>query len=74
MLATLARWASPELRASIFHFTVFGSGAVASVYLAIWLSHNGISPDEIGYISAVPVLGLLVLNLFIGRLADSLRF
>ena len=71
MSAALARWASPELRASVFHFTVFGSGAVASVYLGIWLSQKGIHPDQIGLISALPVFGLLVLNLFIGRLADK---
>jgi MFS transporter, PPP family, 3-phenylpropionic acid transporter len=70
MSAALARWASPELRASIFHFTVFGSGAVASVYLGIWLSQKGIHPDQIGLISALPVFGLLLLNLYIGRLAD----
>lgn len=70
MLAALARRATPELRAAVFHFTVFGSGAVASVYLGIWLSQKGIAPDQIGYISALPVLGLLGLNLFIGRLAD----
>ena len=70
MSAALARWASPELRASIFHFTVFGSGAVASVYLGIWLSQKGIHPDQIGLISALPVFGLLLLNLYLGRLAD----
>lgn len=71
MSAALARWASPEIRASVFHFTVFGTGAVASVYLGIWLTLKGIHPDQIGVISAVPVFGLLVLNLFIGRLADK---
>lgn len=71
MSAVLVRWASPEVRAAIFHFTVFGTGAVASVYLGIWLSQKGIDPNEIGYISALPVLGLLGLNLFIGRLADK---
>jgi PPP family 3-phenylpropionic acid transporter len=71
MSAALARWASPELRASVFHFTVFGAGAVASVNLAIWLTHKGIHPDQIGLISALPVFGLLMLNLYIGRLADK---
>ncbi|WP_375451947.1 MFS transporter [uncultured Devosia sp.] len=71
MSAALARWASPELRASVFHFTVFGAGGVASVYLGIWLSQKGIVPDQIGLISAVPVFGLLLLNLYIGRLADK---
>ncbi|MGV8955939.1 MAG: MFS transporter, partial [Cypionkella sp.] len=71
MSAALARWASPELRASVFHFTVFGSSSVASVFLGIWLSQKGIHADQIGLISAVPVFGLLLLNLYIGRLADK---
>ncbi|MDP1730119.1 MAG: MFS transporter [Devosia sp.] len=62
---------SPELRAGIFHFTVFGSTGVASVYFGIWLSNRGISPDEIGIINAVPVLVLLCINLLVGRLADK---
>jgi len=70
MSSTLARWASPELRAAVFHFTVFLSMGVSAVYLAIWLSQKGISAEEIGIINAVPVLILLALNLFVGRLAD----
>lgn len=62
---------SPELRAGIFHFTVFGSTGVASVYFGIWLSNRGISPEEIGIINAVPVVVLLCINLLVGRLADK---
>ena len=38
-----ARGVSPELRASLFHFWVFGSTGVASVYFAIWLTNRGIT-------------------------------
>lgn len=62
---------SPELRAGIFHFAVFGSTGVASVYFAIWLSNRGISPDEIGIINAIPVVVMLCVNLLVGRLADK---
>jgi MFS transporter, PPP family, 3-phenylpropionic acid transporter len=62
---------SPELRASIFHFTVFGSTGAASAYFAIWLSGKGIAPDQIGIINAVPVLVLLFASMLIGRLADK---
>lgn len=62
---------SPELRASIFHFTVFGSTGVASAYFAIWLSGKGITPDQIGIINAFPVLVLLFASMLIGRLADK---
>ena len=61
---------SPELRAGIFHFTVFGSTGVASVYFGIWLSNRGIGPDEIGIINALPVLAMLFINVLVGRLAD----
>jgi PPP family 3-phenylpropionic acid transporter len=67
---TLVQRLSPELRASIFHFTVFLATAASSVYLGIWLSGKGISSGEIGIINAVPVLLLLALNLFVGRIAD----
>ena len=45
--------------------------AVASVYFAIWLSNRGIPADEIGLINAAPVLCMMLINLFIGRLADK---
>lgn len=61
---------SPELRASIFHFTVFGPAGVTSAYFAIWLSGKGITPEQIGIVNAVPVLLLLVASMVIGRLAD----
>lgn len=64
---------SPELRASAFHFTVFGTNGLANVYLAIWLSNRGISPDEIGIVNAAPVLGMLAVNIVAGRLADRAR-
>lgn len=70
MASLLSRWASPELRASIFHFTVYLPGAVAGVYLAIWLAEKGIPPEQIGIINAVPVLVLLGINMLVGRLAD----
>jgi PPP family 3-phenylpropionic acid transporter len=65
-----ARGLSPEVRASLFHFWVFASTGVSSVYFAIWLSNRGITADEIGIINAAPVLLMIAINLFVGRLAD----
>lgn len=62
---------APELHAAIFHFSVYFSNAVASVYFAIWLSNRGLRADEIGVISALPVLIMLAINLFVGRIADK---
>ncbi len=64
---------SPELRAALYHFTVFGSTGVASVYFAIWLSNHGISADEIGIVNAAPVLLMLAVNILVGRIADRAR-
>ncbi|MEQ1900789.1 MAG: MFS transporter [Devosia sp.] len=61
---------SPELRASLFHFTVFGTTGVASAYLPVWLTEKGLNSSEIGIVNAVPVLLTLVTGLLIGRVAD----
>ena len=70
MSLALLRSASPELRATLFQFTVYLPGAISSVFLGIWLSDHGLPADQIGIINAVPMLCLLVLNMVVGRLAD----
>jgi len=62
---------SPELRASLFHFTVFAATGAGSAYYAIWMSDKGLSSGQIGIVNAVPVLIMLVVNMIIGRLADK---
>jgi PPP family 3-phenylpropionic acid transporter len=62
---------SPEVRAGLFHFAVFGSTGIASAYFGIWLANKGISADEIGVINALPVLLMLGINVLVGRLADK---
>ena len=61
---------SPEVRASIFHFTVFGGTGVASVYFGIWLKAHGVAASEIGIINALPLIAMLMVNVLIGRIAD----
>lgn len=70
MPSVLSRLDTPEARASLYQFTVYLPGAVASVFLGIWLSQHGIPADQIGVINALPMLGLLLLNMIIGRIAD----
>jgi PPP family 3-phenylpropionic acid transporter len=69
--STRAPSLSPELRAAVFHFFVYASGSVASVYFGIWLFDHGLNSDQIGIINAAPVLAMLALNLFVGRIADK---
>ena len=61
---------SPELRAAIYHFTVFGTNGAISVYFGVWLTTRGIQPNEIGIINAAPVLLMLAINQLVGRIAD----
>jgi MFS transporter, PPP family, 3-phenylpropionic acid transporter len=70
MPPALSRLDTPELRASIYQFTVYVPGGVASVFLGIWLSEHGIPADQIGFINALPTLLLLLLNIIVGRVAD----
>src|SRR6478735_12523138 len=69
---TAAPRVSPELRAAIYHFAVFGSTGVASVYFGIWLINHGISAEEIGIINAAPLLAMLLVNQLVGRIADRM--
>ena len=61
---------SPEIRAGLFHFTVFGTTGVASAYFGIWLINRGFTAEEIGIINAAPILAMLAINVLVGRLAD----
>jgi PPP family 3-phenylpropionic acid transporter len=70
MPSALSRLDSPELRASIYQFTVYIPGGVASVFFGIWLSEHGLPADQIGLINALPTLCLLLLNIIVGRIAD----
>jgi len=62
---------SPEFRTTVFYFTYFLGGGAATTFFPIWLAESGITPGEIGVINAVPVLAILLINLFVGRLADK---
>lgn len=67
----LAGGFTPEVRASIYHSSVFGAGAAAAISFGIWMSDRNISSDQIGLVNAVPVFLMLIINLFVGRLADK---
>ncbi|HEY8596417.1 MAG TPA: MFS transporter [Devosiaceae bacterium] len=62
--------ASPEFRATTYYFSFFMVGGAAVTLFPIWLTEKGISTSEIGIINSMPILIMLLLNLFIGRLAD----
>lgn len=61
---------SPPQRVSAYYLTMFMSGGVATVYGGIWFSQQGLSPGQIGLVNSAPTLVLLMINLFVGRIAD----
>lgn len=73
MSLAISRFGSPELRASIYQFTVYLPGAVSSVFLGIWLSEHGLPADQIGLVNSIPMLCLLATNMLVGRIADRAR-
>jgi MFS transporter, PPP family, 3-phenylpropionic acid transporter len=73
MTATTARTPGgfpPELRAAAFYFTIYMTAGVATAYAGIWFADKGITPREIGILNALPVFLMLVITLFVGRVAD----
>ena len=54
--------ASPERRTTIFFFTMFMYGGAMNVYASIWLAGRGLSAEQIGWVNAVPIFIMLVLN------------
>jgi PPP family 3-phenylpropionic acid transporter len=61
---------SPAARTSVFYFALYMTGAVSNPYLAIWLSGQGISPEQIGIINALPFFLMILFNQLVGRVAD----
>ena len=61
---------TPELRATLYYFIQYMSGAVVTVYGGIWFAGQGLTASEIGILNALPVLIMLVLNVVVGRIAD----
>jgi len=68
--AAQARGVTPELRATVYYFIQYMSGAVVTVYGGIWFADQGLSEGEIGILNALPVLIMLLLNVAVGRIAD----
>lgn len=68
-----ARLTTPEVRTGFYYTAMFLPPGVATLLLPIWLDSQGISPEQIGIISAVPIFMMIVLNLFVGRIADRAR-
>ncbi|WP_417434882.1 MFS transporter [Hoeflea sp.] len=60
----------PEFAATRYYATAFWAPAVTVTYLPIWLNERGISDAQIGVINTLPMAGMLLFSVFVGRLAD----
>jgi MFS transporter, PPP family, 3-phenylpropionic acid transporter len=61
---------APEFRAAGFYFTIYMTAGVATAYAGIWFAERGLTAGEIGVMNALPVFVMLVITLFVGRVAD----
>ena len=61
---------SPESRVSLYYFVLFMSTGLATVFGGIWFAQKGLTTDQIGTLSTVPILFMMLINLGVGRIAD----
>jgi len=61
---------SAEARVSFYYFVQAMSVGAINAFAGIWLSSIGITPFQIGVIYAAPVLAVLVVGIWVGRVAD----
>src|SRR5690606_13309367 len=60
----------PKSAATRYYFLTFWAAAVTVTYLPIWLNERGISDAGIGLINTLPMAGVLLFSVFVGRLSD----
>lgn len=67
------RFLTPEMRTGLYYAAMYLPAGVSTLLLPIWLDGRGIGEEEIGIISATPIFIMIVLNLFVGRIADRAK-
>lgn len=67
------RFLTPEMRTGLYYAAMYLPAGVSTLLLPIWLDGRGIGEEEIGIISATPIFIMIVLNLFVGRVADRAK-
>lgn len=61
---------TPQVRVACYYSTLFMVMGAFTGFGGIWFADQGFSESRIGLLSAVPVLVVLLLNLWVGRIAD----
>lgn len=68
-IKTLSRF-SPGNRVSTYYFVQAMSVGVVNAFAGIWFASKGISPEQIGFITAAPLVAILLIGVMVGRIAD----
>ena len=64
---------TPEVRVAIYYFFSAMSVGAVNGFAGIWFASIGILPEQIGVITAAPVVVVLLVGFYVGRLADLSR-
>ncbi len=68
-----ARFTTPEMRTGLYYAAMFLPAGVSTLLLPIWLDGRGIGEEQISIVSATPIMIMIGLNLFVGRIADRAK-
>ena len=61
---------TPKRRTGLYFFSQFMAGGTANAFAGIWFSQQNLTDNQIGLLTSIPVAILLVINIFVGRIAD----
>ncbi len=64
---------TPYARTALYYFAQFLPAGAAHAYAGIWLAHHGLTGWEIGIVTTLPIVLILMSNVLVGRLADRAR-
>lgn len=62
-----------SLKLKIYFFTQFMSGGAAHAYAGLWLKERGLDSWQIGVVGTLPIVIILLSNVFVGRIADRAK-
>lgn len=57
-------------RVQLFFFVQFLSVGMVNAYSGIWFAEIGLTPTQIGIVGAAPITLMLLMTVFVGRIAD----
>ncbi len=65
-----AAWRTPKRRVTIYYFFQAMSVGVVNSFAGIWFASQDIREEQIGLITAAPLVVILAIGVLVGRLAD----